>query len=292
MMKKIFILPALLLVLAACNKKEVASLHFDVSADKTAIKAGDTVTFKISGNPDFLTFYSGEPGHQYEYKDRTNADGTPQLQFTSYRQYGTQNNTLNILVSTDFNNTYTADGIAAAHWTDITSRATLSTGTDNTPSGVIDLSDFKSDKPMYLAFKFNGSTASTQRTWTIKNLVINNVLSNGSQIAVTTIADAGWVPINLNNSPRSWTYNATQIQFQGGAAGIGDNLGWIITKPVFLTKVSPDRGVALKNVSTRMEEYQYVYTTAGSYTPVFVASNTNIYGSETTSKQLSITVAP
>ncbi|MDR6785617.1 DUF5017 domain-containing protein [Pedobacter africanus] len=290
-MKHIYrILPALLIVLAACNKKEVAELDFNVSVDKTTYKAGDTVKFQISGNPELLTFYSGEKGLQYENRERTAADGTPELNFTSFMQFGTQTNTLKLLVSSDFSGTYTAAAIAAATWTDITSKAVLSTGTDNTPSGVIDLSAYKSDKPIFLAFSFTGSTASTQRTWTIKNFAISNVLPDKSRVTVTGIADAGWVSVNLNNSPRAWAITSAQLQFQGGAAGIGNNSGYVITKPLFLSKVAPDRGVALKNMSTRITTYQYIYKEKGDFKPTFVASNTNVYESKTTVKQLDITV--
>lgn len=290
-MKQIYrLLPALLIVFAACNKKEVAELDFNVTVDKTSYKAGDTVRFQISGNPELLTFYSGESGLQYENKERTAADGTPELSFTSFRQYGTQLNTLQLLVSSNFTGTYTAEGIAAATWIDITSKANLSTTADNTPSGTIDLSAFKSDKPIFIAFRFHGITGETQRTWTIKNFVINNLLPDKNKVAVTGLADAGWVNVNLNNSPRSWTFTSTQLQFQGGNASVGNNLGYAITKPLFLTKVAPDRGVAIKNMATRMTTYQYVYKGKGDFKPTFVASNTNVYESKTTVKQLNVKV--
>lgn len=292
MIKKILLLPVLIVGLAACNKKEATSLNFNISADKTEIKAGDTVTFTITGNPEQLTFYSGEKSHNYEYRDRVKADGIPQLSFTSYRQYGTQENTLSLLASSDFSGTYTAQAVSAATWTDITNKAKFSTGADNTPSGTIDLSDLKSDKPVFLAFRFIGSTASTQRTWTIKNFVLNNLLPDGNLVAVTSQADAGWVSVNMNNSPRNWTSTTSQLQFQGGVAGIGNNEGWAITKALYFTKVTPDRGVALKNMSTRMDSYQYVYTLEGPYTATFVASNVNEYGSNSDVKQVAISVQP
>uniref|UniRef100_UPI003D7F270C DUF5017 domain-containing protein n=1 Tax=Pedobacter sp. TaxID=1411316 RepID=UPI003D7F270C len=263
-MKHIYrLLPALLIVFASCSKNEVAELDFNVTVDQTSYKAGDTVRFQIIGNPELLTFYSGERGLQYENKGRTSADGKPELSFISYMQYGTQANTLKLLVSSDFSGAYNAAAIAAANWTDITSKAILSTGVDNTSSGIIDLSAYKSDKPIFFAYSFTGSTASTQRTWTIKNFAISNFLPDNSRVTVAGIADAGWVGINLNTSPRSWAITSTQLQFQGGVAGIGNNTGYVITKPLFLTKVSPDRGVALKNMATRINTYQYVYKESG-----------------------------
>lgn len=75
MMKKIFLFPVLLLLLSACNKKEVAAPGFGVTTEKnvTTFKAGDEVNFLFSGNPDYITFYSGEAGHMYEFRDRVTA---------------------------------------------------------------------------------------------------------------------------------------------------------------------------------------------------------------------------
>lgn len=294
-MKKIVIFASVVFLLAACNKKEVVKLDFNVTADRTTVNVGDTVTFSISGNPDQLIFYSDEKGSQYQHRERTRLDGgTPGLQFTSYRQYGLQSNTLSVLVSTDFSGHYTEEGINKASWTEITSRATLSTGVDNTPSGLIDLSDFISKGPIYLAFRYTGTGGTTQRAWTIKNLVITNKLEDGSEYPITIIKDAGWAWVRLNpsTSQQRWQITETQLQFTGGNETYGSNLGWVITKPLDLTKVLPDKGIVLKNISTRKDTYQYVYTKESGYNPIFVASNENIYGVSSSVKQLNIQVKP
>lgn len=74
-MKKIVYLSLLALIaLAACNKKEVYPLHFDVASAKTSYAVGDTVSFLFSGNPDMITFYSGETGSRYA--NRKDVDST------------------------------------------------------------------------------------------------------------------------------------------------------------------------------------------------------------------------
>lgn len=292
-MKKLLMLLLIATIfITACNKKEVASLDFDVSANKTSIKVGDTVTFKISGNPEQLTFYSGEKGNAYENRERTNVDAKPIMSFTSYMQFGAQTNTLAVLASTDFNGVYNQSDVESATWTDITAQLVLSTGANNTASGDIDLTSFKSDKPVYIAFKYTGTTGSTQRTWTIKDFKINSITTTGDAFSITKLADAGWQRVNFNSSPRSWAFTATQLQFAGGTATVASNLGWAITKPLFLTKVSPDRGVALKNSSTRITEYKHVFTSAGTFKTTFIGANVNVYGSNSSLKALDITVAP
>lgn len=95
MIKKIFLLPILFLVITACNKKNVVEPGFSVITDPavTTLKANVPVTFLFTGNPDYITFYSGETGHEYQYKDRITAGvktdiGTPiknmTTKFTSY----------------------------------------------------------------------------------------------------------------------------------------------------------------------------------------------------------------
>ena len=195
LLRYIFLLPVISMM--ACDR----SLEFDtpdwqVSVDKNVVKVGDTVRFSFSGSADYVTFYAGGEGSNYLYRERTNVDGViPSMQFTSYRQWGTQVNTLNILISADYNGIANEENIYKAGWTDITDRATLSTGADNTPSGSIDLSDFKDEKLIYVAFKFQGwQNTSAQRTWTIKNFQINSLTPEGKLLAVIpTINAAGWV---------------------------------------------------------------------------------------------------
>lgn len=45
---------------------------FNISIEdgKTTFKVDETVNFVLSGNPNYITFYSGETGKEYQYKDR------------------------------------------------------------------------------------------------------------------------------------------------------------------------------------------------------------------------------
>ena len=68
--------------LASCSKELTEGLddvNIGVVTDENVMydgmivtaKKGQPVEFTINGEPDFVTFYSGELGHQYIYKDRT-----------------------------------------------------------------------------------------------------------------------------------------------------------------------------------------------------------------------------
>ena len=70
------------------------------------VKSGTPVEFHFNGDPDFLTFYSGEAGKEYKYRERTTVDEgeieTSTLKFKLTPQYGKPENTLTMYVSGDF----------------------------------------------------------------------------------------------------------------------------------------------------------------------------------------------
>ena len=70
------------------------------------VKNGTPVEFHFKGDPDFLTFYSGEAGKEYKYRERTTVDEseveTSTLKFKLTPQYGNPANILTMYVSSDF----------------------------------------------------------------------------------------------------------------------------------------------------------------------------------------------
>ncbi|MBB5441185.1 hypothetical protein HDC92_004892 [Pedobacter sp. AK017] len=270
-----------LLVLSACTKIKVETPDFSVTAEKTDYKVNDTVRFIFNGSVQNITFYSGETGKKYEYKDRINETGIPQLQFTSYQQNTGETNTLQLLASTDFNGTYTSEAIAAATWTDISSRAVLSTGADNTASGNINLADFfnPENKPLFLAFKYQGYTHAVlkQPTWTIRTFNVTNTLNDGKKSVITAIDNVGWYNVDYKNPIVKWAVASTgQVTINGTQAGSDNsaNDDWTITRPLQLKSVTPDAGVPIQFVSSAvLKNYSYKYTIAGTYKVSFLAYN-------------------
>ncbi|NNU34030.1 DUF5017 domain-containing protein [Mucilaginibacter sp. S1162] len=149
---------AVLLISPGCKKQPIETPNFDVSVEKTSYAVNEPVVFNFSGTADVVTFYSGVKSPvnaEYKNKDRISVVGKPQLQFTSLRTgASTQTNTLSVLMSKDFVNAFNADDIQKATRVDLTSKATLSTGTD-TQSGVIDLSgQYTPGTSVFPAFKY------------------------------------------------------------------------------------------------------------------------------------------
>jgi hypothetical protein len=286
-----------LLVFSACKKEQtVLTPDFDVTVDKTTYAVNEPITFNFTGTGDVVTFFSGAPGKEYKYKDRYRVDGKAQMQFTSYRQgASTQANTLSLLWSKDFTGIYDIDNLQQATWTDITSRATLSTGVDNTASGVIDLTDLQTpDVPVYIAFKYAAKKDAVvaQPTWTIKNIAVNNITADGTIFPIATSANS-WGTLNVLNPANLWSSTTAQIQFTGGAINIDDNEDWIITQPPLqLDRVQRVFGQSIKASPTAtLTKYIFAgYIAPGTYTVTFEALNANKWDIKTIVKELTITV--
>lgn len=289
-----------LLCLCACKKgyTGVETPSFNVTVDSATYGVGKPVTFHFSGTADVITFFSGAPGSEYKYKDRTTVDGTPQMQFTSYRQFGaaaaTADTTLKLMVSTNFRNVFDLENLKAATWTDISDRAQFSTGADNTPSGVITLADFnKKDSPVYLAFKYHDfKSAVSQRTWTIKNILVQNKLPDSSLATVATSATINWGALDVLNNTKVWSFSTTQIQMAGGAIGTDDNEDWIISQPLYFGRIARAVGISIRsNPTAVLNDYTFAgFSSSGTYTVSFEAINASKWDNRQLLKELTITV--
>ena len=283
---------AALVAISSCSKElDFEPLSFDVKTASTTYNVGDTVQFNFTGNADVISFYSGEEGNDYEFRERTTLDGKPQLQFTSFAQYGPQENTLQLMVSNDFTGTYTADAVKKATWTDITSKATLSTGTDNTESGIIDLSDMLAQKkPINLAFRYTGITGTTQKTWTLKNLTLNLLKPDNNNLPITDLASAGWRQVNILNPAAVWSIKPTELRIAGGGGTADDNEDWVISKLLYLNQVLPDVAIPIKNITQKKSSFDYVFSEPGKYKVVFLATNATADKQESTMKEVNLII--
>lgn len=326
------IMAIFLAAVVACNKDvAVKSVDFDASSVKTtgvaaaSFKTTDTVQYNFNGNPDNITFFSGEAGKNYEFRNRVSAPGIPQLQFSSLRANGTQTNSLSVLVSSDFKGVATSiiygiltrdtattnANIASATWTDITSRATLSNGA-TTPSGVVDMTDFLTQaKPVYIAFKYIATAATTQNKWTITGLTVNNVLPDGNTYTIANLNAPTTVFANYGNNTYSpgwavsydplkntnkyaWAFtDKTSLVITGATSALLSTApaeAWAIMGPIDLSQVTPDFGVGIKTITAKLPNFTYKYGVAGTYNSVFVASNNTNGGTNSVVKQLPVTI--
>ncbi len=293
-MKKIFIPLFIILIYSSCKKESVVDLGaFKVIMTKAPLKVGDTAFFAIEGNPDFITFYSGERGRNFDYRNRIIAENSmPQLTFTSFGQglSAQFSNSIALLVSSNYNGD--SSTVNSATWSDITNRAILSTGATGTSSGTIDLSDFRKFDSVYIAFRYRVSTSATlaQPTWTIQSFNINTVsLPDSTVYSLRSIGTLGWQTRDIANPANAWQVSSTQLRLSGGAANSSQNEDWVIAK-VGLKSVNPDFGVPVKNISERVKSYFYRYTRAGKYKISFVGAGMRNDLNESAVQQFEITV--
>ena len=245
------ILPFLgVLWFSSCNKDIVPNeLSFDVKAfnnaqiEKDTFRVNDTINFKFNGNPDYITFYSGEIGRVYSNLNRTNQKSyLDTLTFSSKMDTvaSSGNGTLKLYVSTNFKaysqyNTQDSLAVLAANWKDISSRATWATSTTTVSSGKISLNpEAQTDSLVWLAFRYRALPNVAQSSWSITNILLNHTADNATYTILTpaTIVPStfpvyslsnGWGVVDLQKrfGTRGWIpYNGTSISATGGPSVI------------------------------------------------------------------------
>ena len=311
---------AALITLGACDELEPEKVDFSVIASQIEVAAGEPVTFMFDGNPNFITFFSGEDGHKYVNRNRTILDvseiASSYFSFTAYLQYGKQIAPLRVYLSNNFPGLTLKDTIGdrelieTHQWVDITEQCKLIDG-KQTATGNISLDEYRDN--MTLAFQFLGTTESTpQRTVTLSKLKVINRLKSG---AIVELANASGLTfscfdINPSNPEKNCYKKVTSgvsvkgswnllelsnniMRFQGGKLGLtpwADNNDWLISTPMKLNSCSPDRGESIKDINRRVSQYNHTFSTPGTYTVTFLAGNSNVNGDEMVVKELTIKV--
>ncbi len=294
-MKRLIIALAALVGITACNKHlsvDTPSMSISINpagstatttkiADTFVYKLGDTTKFIFTGTTGNLIVYTGDATHNYDYKDRSSAQGNTILSFTSAVANATQTNTLKVL-ATDKLPGLDSTSVVTANWTDITSRATIATNATATASGNITLNDLSSSASdsLFVALKYSGVTGTIQPTWTITNFLVNNVLPDVTYNLTSLTTDATYFT-KIRQAPSTapiWVASTTSLVFTGGAATNPTNTGWVITKPLYVGRVSPDVSIPLININGYTNNasatgYYYKYTAVGTYKVVFVSFN-------------------
>lgn len=277
----------------SCDNDATEKLSFDVNTPDITINEGEKVNFNFYGNPNYLTFYSGEEGNMFENKNRTNkAIDNVYVSFTTSQQYGSQKNKLKVWMSENFNGDYSEAGIQKATWTELTSEFVLPNGGQtNIQSGRKDFSKYK-DSKFFFAFEYLPDAGSVEPKITISPIRLITKLGNTETENTNVTSSFGFSMVAIKGGTGtgvSMKADKSSIIFQGGDGKV-DNHIWMISKPIDASAIEPDYGVAIKNMSAKIETYSYVYNKAGEYNATFVATNANKWNSESTTRQIKITV--
>ncbi len=297
-----------IVVFASCDRAIELSPgleDFDVRTEKTEYEVNEEVIFHFDGNPDMISFYSGELYNDYAYKEARLIELEKTLMsFSSARPVLTnsQESDFKVLVSTNFNNIYNYENVTAANWTDITSEFTYGTTVTYVPSGDYEVSElYEEGKPLYVAFRYNSKPQETYgpvRRFLIQGFQMLGQSMYGNHILGDPMSSDFRLIEKSEEAKTTSALTTTYISFNGYTRTLPTDPDpetdtWAITKVFDLDKLDkgPDRAVALKgNQDPEIRSHIHAFQEAGEYTVTFVATNANIDGSKQVVKQIKITV--
>lgn len=313
-MKKIYFIKLVLISLGfiffSCDRQDLETPEFTVWTDSITYKVGDEITFKFSGNPENIVFWSGEAGHVFENRNRLSEKGTLQtFQFTSQVGAGSQNNNLSVLISKDFNGNYDSVNVSKASWIDVTGRCILSSSatTASGPSalsGQIDITDIdNTSKPLYFAFHYLSEQNSLiPRSWTISNFTVTNKLADGTTTTiVSNVGSARFKSLNLKDTTYRWDFrpdNINPTSMKVAASTVAQALpndDWAISAPIDINEVKKtDFGIPVSSLLTLTPSTTFIYafTKPGTYKVTFEAFNQNLDTKKSVTKEITLTIIP
>lgn len=222
------------------------------------------------------------------------ADNDLLVDFVSYTDYvNFVHPNFQILISSDFNGIYDADNVATATWTDVTDEFTLPEKTGkNTPSGQVSLKDYvgKDEGTLfYLAFRYYDKDGVAQKNrWVVRSINIKKKSPEGQLTTVANVKTAGWQNVAMSGSMK-WTLPGTQL-LAAGNVNTNDKDAWVISKGFDLYAAEPATGEILKNISTEVQKYEYVYNAPGVYEVVFASSSVWYNSSRFSTTRLKVVV--
>lgn len=296
-MKKLLITSVILFSLASCQKTyELAPQDdFSIELEKSSYKVGEPVRFIVKGKPENIVFWSGEAGRKYEFRKRTVVEGnTISLNFKTFAQFllPVDQSVIKLYVSTNFSGIYDATNVRAATWEDITDKAVLSSGVDQTPSGNISLNTFaERNKNMALALVYKTTVIkpeAQQNRWVVRSFDLKSTNQQGEETILANMATAGWTAFNFSGPATNWSITSAQLLTVRNSTDLDDD--WVVTKQFNPNSILPDVGEPIKNISQNLADYTRVYTKAAVYKVSFVATNANLERSETVVKEIELTI--
>jgi len=290
-------------VFSSCEKEfKVNELEFDVVTSKKTYHVNEDVDFQFKGNPDIISFYSGEIKSDYNYKNgrvlNTDLTASFKIKFTNKEQ----DNQLSVKVSTDLKSYDIAD-VNAATWTDITDRYTLPTANQSAYNtvGEANLNDLiEEGKPMYYAFRYinrPNAVYGAYDSWEFSTFLMNYkteledvILLNQTTAAWKIVLDGSW------ETGRVVKYSTT-LRFIGNGTPIPtDQVAWAISAPVYASPkvdLGADRAIPIKALADpHRDGYNFRYSKPGIYKVTFIAANQNASGRKEVIKQFEIEILP
>lgn len=200
------------------NVKVTTNENVSFDGQIITVKKGTPVEFNLSGDPDFLTFFSGEAGSKYEYRKRETIDPSliksSTLNFSLWFQYGNPTTMLekHVYISDEFTglykDNYEADSLlveqfeADSKWKELIPQSDFPAAAvgsaDKATSYSYDMSQYMG-KRVAIAICYRGiANTSAQSKMYFEKMHINNVMNTGQE-AQFSAGSFGFTPINMKN---------------------------------------------------------------------------------------------
>ncbi len=305
------VLGSAVLLFSACSKDiplNPGLEQFNVTTLSKTYKLSDTVKFQMEGNPDLISFFSGELYNDYAYKEgRTINLEEVNYSFRSANlpltPPSSQNNKVAVMASTDFNGNYSSyDHIAAATWTDITDKFVYGTTATYVASGEYKVSDLaEAGKPLYIAYKHNIKpirVSGPVRSWYLYQMALRGTSEFGDhQLADYPSSNFRFVE-KTPSVPSLSSITSTRITFDGYSVKDDSDPDpgtetWAISRAfnLFDIKSGPDKPIIIKgNEDSRIKDYGYTFSKPGNYKIYFIGANVNVDNSAKKIIELNITI--
>ena len=203
--------------ITSCNDLDVDdSVDFKVSlASDNTYEVGEPVVFNFEGNPDYITWWSGEEGHKYANRERTELPleeiESVTLSFEAQARYGKVTNTLSLFAGKDFpglSKNVTTDNLRVENFEN---DATLLSGNgelleskfSSRKAASFDLTPYSTSE-LTLAFHYKADFDGTSalKRWDFYSMSIKTVYKNGNAYTLG-LSDLGLATFDRNPNMNS-----------------------------------------------------------------------------------------
>lgn len=310
--------------LLSCEQDDIVNpVDFVVVPDSgNTYVAGEPVRFNISGDADFIVFYSGEETHEYRYRDRNaipveDIDSLV-LDMSCLATWGVGGG-LDFYVSNSFEGLKGDDGEADRKtiremyeggmqgWTKLEYAEGASAATTYHH---YDMSEYAGN--LSLAMHWHPDTHGfdyAQRSYQING----NFLMRGKNVRdyVTSLRELPYVSVVMNEEEKDPYLHDHRGDTTGIATVCFEDLRfdiwlqgcsrffldyeldwWVISNPVPVNNVQADTGIQVKNMTNILQSFEYVFEKPGTYNVVFLGTNSNFQGSTYQTKELTVNIIP
>ena len=314
---------AILAVLVSCEKDLEKKLDTGVTVtsetgyfvdDTLYVTPASEVVFHFTGDPDFITFYSGESGNMYDRKDMTQLPPeslTSKFACTFRCQYGQHPalNTFHVYLTTEFPGLSGEDKEAdlrllneTVDWIDISEKCNIPSGRYDTTYGEqgistveVPLDEYLEYPAIYIAFLYTVQEDANRPRWEVQNFrVLSTDLDTGTE-SVLMASDIGFNVFHedqdgaavynattSNSADGRWRLNELTSEANNYRMGVhSSNAGsplyrsWAISNAIDMRTYTPDLGVAIKTITNYVDSYTYTYSTPNLYKATFVMKRAN-----------------